>query len=142
SIVVAFVVGVIAMVVGLFAEWAWLVLTGAIVFIVNLIQRHQLQQSDHYDESFMGYDFSQGYTSLEQSEAQVEKSPGVLQRWKEKRQAEKARRQAEKDQEAERLLDELLEKVHQHGMESLSEAEKRQLARVSARYRDKGNPKP
>lgn len=142
SIMVAFVVGVIAMVVGLFGEWAWLVLAGAIVFIVNLIQRHQLQQSEHYDESFMGYDFSQGYTSLEQSEAQVEKPPGVLQRWKEKRQAEKARRQAEKDQEAERLLDELLEKVHQHGMEALSESEKRELARVSARYRNKGNPKP
>lgn len=142
SIIVAFVVGVIGMVVGLFGSWAWLVLAGAIVFIVNLIQRFQLQQSDHYDESFMGYDFSQGYTSLEQSEAQSEKAPGVLKRWKEKRKAERARRQAEKDQEAERLLDELLEKVHQHGMESLSESEKRQLARVSARYRDKGNPKP
>jgi stage IV sporulation protein FB len=109
------------------------------VFIANLIERNQLQQADHYDESFMGYDFSQGYTSLEQSEIQVERPPGFWQRWKERRRAEKARRQAEKDQEAERLLDALLDKVHQHGMHSLSESEKRQLARVSARYRDKGN---
>lgn len=141
SIMVAFGVGVIAMVVGLFGEWAWLVLAGAIVFIVNLIERNQLQQADHYDESFMGYDFSQGYTSLEQSEPEAEHRPGFFERWKERRRAEKARRQAEKDQENERLLDELLAKVHQNGMDSLSESEKRQLARVSARYRDKGNPK-
>ena len=143
SVTVGFVVGVIAMVVGLFIDdGAWFVLAGAIVFIVSLMERNQLQHADHYDESFMGYDFSQGYTSLEQSEAKVERQPGFIQRWKDRRRAEKARRQAEKDQEAERLLDELLDKVHQQGMDALSESEKRQLARVSARYRDKGNPKP
>ena len=141
SVMVGFVVGVVAMVVGLFMERAGIVLIGAVVFISNLIERNQLQQTDHYDESFMGYDFSQGYTSLEQSEIHVERPPGFWQRWKERRRAEKARRQAEKDQEAERLLDALLDKVHQHGMNSLSESEKRQLARVSARYRDKGNSK-
>ena len=140
SVVVGFVVGVIAMVIGLFAEQAWIVLMGAIVFISNLVERHQLQQADHYDESFMGYDFSQGYTSLEQSETQVERPPGFWQRWRERRRAEKQRRQAEKDQENERLLDALLDKVHQHGMDSLSESEKRQLARASDRYRNKGNP--
>jgi hypothetical protein len=141
SVMVGFVVGVIAMVLGLFLERAGIVLIGAIVFIANLMERNQLQQADHYDESFMGYDFSQGYTSLEQSETHTERSPGFWQRWRERRRAEKERRQTEKDLEAERLLDELLDKVHQHGMHSLSEAEKRQLARVSARYRDKDNPK-
>jgi Zn-dependent protease len=140
SVMVGFAVGAIAMVTGVFIEMAYVVLMGAIVFITNLIERNQLQQADHYDESFMGYDFSQGYTSLEQSETHVERPPGFWQRRKERKSAEKARRQAEKDQEAERLLDELLDKVHQHGMQSLSESEKRQLARVSARYRDKGNP--
>ncbi len=140
SVVVGFVVGVIAMVIGLFAERAWIVLMGALVFITNLVERHQLQQADHYDDSFMGYDFSQGYTSLEQSEAQVERQPGFWKRWRERRRAEKERRQAEKDQENERLLDALLDKVHQHGMDSLSESEKRQLARASDRYRNKGNP--
>ncbi len=136
----AFIVGVIAMVVGLFVEGRGIVLIGAVVFIVNLMERHQLQQTDQYDESFMGYDFSQGYTSLEQSETETERPPGFWKRWRLRRRAEKERRQAEKDQEAERVLDFLLDKVHQHGMQSLSEAEKRQLARVSARYRDKGNP--
>lgn len=141
GVMVGFVVGVIAMVVGLFIDRAGVVLIGAVVFISNLLERNQLQQSDHYDESFMGYDFSQGYTSLEQSEARTEQRPGFWQRWKERRRAERARRQAEKDQEVDRVLDTLLDKVHQHGMDSLSEAEKRQLARASARYRDKGNPK-
>lgn len=140
SVMVGFAVGVVAMLVGLFMNRAGIVLVGAIVFIANLLERNQLQQSDHYDESFMGYDFSQGYTSLEQSEIQVERRPGFWQRWKERRRAEKERRQAEKDQEVERVLDELLDKVHQHGMDSLSESEKRQLARASARYRNKGNP--
>jgi Zn-dependent protease len=140
GVMVGFVVGVIAMLVGLFINRAGVVLIGAIVFIANLLERNQLQQADHYDESFMGYDFSQGYTSLEQSETKSEPRPGFWKRWKDRRRAEKERRQAEKDQEVERVLDELLEKVHQHGMDSLSEAEKRQLARASARYRNKGNP--
>ncbi len=140
SVVVGFIVGVIAMVIGVFVEWAWLVLMGAIVFIASLIERHQLQQADHYDESFMGYDFSQGYTSLEQSETPTERPPGFWQRWRQRRREEKARRQAEKELENERLLDALLDKVHQHGMDSLSESEKRQLARASDRYRNKGNP--
>ena len=140
SVMVGFVVGVLAMVVGLFINKAGVVLIGAIVFIANLLERNQLQQSDHYDESFMGYDFSQGYTSLEQSETRAERRPGFLQRWKDRRRAEKERRQAEKDQEVEKVLDQLLDKVHQHGMDSLSESEKRQLARASARYRNKGNP--
>lgn len=141
SVMVGFGVGVIAMVVGLFMERAGIVLMGAIVFIANLLERQQLQQTDNYDESFMGYDFSQGYTSLEQSETHIERPPGFWQRWRERRRAERERRETEKNQEVERLLDSLLDKVHQHGMQSLSESEKRQLARASARYRNKGNPK-
>ncbi len=142
SVMVGFVVGGIAMLAGLLIEKPGVVFIGAIVFISNLMERHQLQQSEQFDESFMGYDFSQGYTSLEQSDTQPERQPGFWQRWKERRRAEKAQRQAEKDQEAERVLDELLDKVHQHGMDSLTEAEKRQLARASDRYRNKDNPKP
>ncbi len=142
SVMVGFVVGVIAMVVGLFIERAAVVLIGAIVFIANLLERNQLQQTDHYDESFMGYDFSQGYTSLEQSETRTERRPGFLQRWKDRRRAEKERRQAEKDQEVEKVLDALLDKVHQHGMDSLSESEKRQLARTAPATETKATPKP
>lgn len=125
---------------GLIVESHWLVFVGAIVLLLNVQESYQMQTADAYDDSFMGYDFSQGYTSLERSEpaASEHQSPGFFKRWLERRRAEKERRQREKAAEAERQLDALLQKVHLEGFEALSESERRLLNRVSARYRQKG----
>lgn len=137
--IAGFGVAMVLMVVGLIIEKAWVVLMGALIFILNLIERQQLQQSEAYDDSFMGYDFSQGYTSLERdNEEEKVKRPGMIARWKERRRVEKERKRFEQEIEDERRLDELLEKVHQHGMESLSSTERRQLERSSNRYRERG----
>ena len=63
--------------------------------------------------------------------------PSVWQRWREQRRAERFLREQEQEHEAEKQLDLLLEKVHSEGIEALSDAERRLLDRVSARYRDK-----
>jgi Zn-dependent protease len=135
---VGFVVGFLAAFIGLFGGWAFVVFAGAIVFIACLLERHQLQQADVYEDSFMGYDFSQGYTSLEREEQRAERRPGAIARWKQRRKAEKERRQAERDAEVEQQLDALLAKIQTQGMHSLTESEKRILNRASNRYREKG----
>ena len=85
------------------------------------------------DSGFMGYDFSQGYTSLEREEEEEEDTqvqPTMTAREERRRQ-----REAEERAAAEARLDELLEKVHKQGMESLTEEERRFLQQASSRYR-------
>lgn len=135
----------------------FLVCFGAIVLVLNREESFRSRMAvDSYDESFMGYDFSEGYTSLERSaplkeeEGEVEPedestasgklSAGPLQRWKERRLAEKLERDKQLEEEAEQQLDEILSKLHDKGMESLSDAERRVLENASNRYREKRTP--
>ena len=125
---------------GLIADSTFVVFIGSIVLVLNMQESFHMRTGDAYDESFMGYDFSQGYTSLERSvDDPPARRPGFFRRRKEKRRMEKQRRMQEKEAEAARQLDALLDKVHTQGIDSLSEAEKRQLDRASARYRNKGD---
>lgn len=135
---IGFIVSILMMFLGLGFDQILVVLLGSIILILNMQEHFQHRIGESYDESFMGYDFSQGYTSLERSEpVQRESRPGFFARWRERRRAEKLRRLQEKEHEAEKQLDALLEKVHLHGIEALTDAEKRLLDRCSARYRDK-----
>ncbi len=91
------------------------------------------------EESLFGYDFSQGYTSLEREAAPAppKRRQSWLQRWLRQR-AEKRMRRAQETREAEeRRMDELLEKVQRVGLQGLTEEERRFLTRVSARYRNR-----
>jgi Zn-dependent protease len=136
---IGLIVAFLLMIVGLLANSVWIVFIGAIVLVLNVQESQQIRASESYDESFMGYDFSQGYTSLERSAGSPrERRPGLLERWRQARRAEKLRREQEKTAEAERTVDELLDKVHAGGMESLTVAERRRLQRASARLREKG----
>lgn len=139
---IGFVVGMLAMLAGLMLKrpdlGIWLVTIGALVLILNLNEVVQLRTSDSYDDSFMGYDFSQGYTSLEKAEgAGKPRRVGFYKRWKEKRRAERKRQLLERDAEVQQQLDVLLQKVHDKGIESLTDDERRQLKRASAHLREK-----
>jgi len=113
-----------------------------ISFLIILLAVHehfQLQASESYDDSFMGYDFSQGYTSLERSEpVKPERRVGLLARWLENKRARKQRRLEQQVQQTEKQLDAILAKVHERGLTSLTPAEKRLLKRASNRYKSKG----
>jgi Zn-dependent protease len=91
------------------------------------------------EESQFGYDFSQGYTSLEGGQPSAttprRKRPNWFQRWLQKRAALKARREHEAREAEERRMDDLLEKVQREGIQALNDEERRFLTRVSARYR-------
>lgn len=132
--------GVLLMLGGLLSRWPDLILLGAIVLIINVVQSIQGRMTDYSDDSFMGYDFSQGYTSLERSSGQVsEKEPRLSswQRWKMNREARRQELAREKQLQDESQLDQLLAKVHGQGIDSLTRAEKKVLERVSLEYRER-----
>ena len=92
------------------------------------------------NESVFGYDFSQGYTSLEKDEPPPRPKQtklGPIQRWLQARRERKAVMEAEQKAADETRMDELLDKIHRQGKESLSDEERRFMARVSARYRNR-----
>jgi Zn-dependent protease len=89
------------------------------------------------EESVFGYDFSQGYTSLERDRPPPRRRPSFWQRWKQRRAAQKLQREQEQREAEERRMDELLEKVQHQGLQSLTDEERRFLTRVSAKYRNR-----
>lgn len=101
-------------------------------------ERLQTLQQEDITENEFGYDFSQGFTSLERSSAPEpgQQRAGFLgdlgtkiNTWSEER------RQKESDRlEAE--LDRILEKIHESGLNSLSKQEKRTLTEASKKRRN------
>jgi stage IV sporulation protein FB len=92
------------------------------------------------EDSLFGYDFSQGYTSLERDQAPAappRRRTGWWKRWLQKRAAQKLQREQETREAEERRMDELLDKVHREGKAALTDEERRFLKRVSDRYRNR-----
>ena len=130
------------MLAGLFGDWSAVVFLGAILMVVNVIQLFEEQISDELDDSFLGYDFSEGYTSLDRS-APASSTPreaglSPLQRWREQRRLKREHEKRQEQAEAELQLDSLLAKVHEHGMASLTAREQRLLQQVSDLLRERG----
>lgn len=91
------------------------------------------------EESVLGYDFSQGYTSLERDQppSRRRKRPNFFQRWRQRRAANKLARDQQQREAEERRMDELLERVHRDGIQALNDEERRFLKRVSDKYRNR-----
>jgi hypothetical protein len=104
-------------------------------------ERQLLEAGLLFDDSVFGYDFSQGYTSLEKSSPKEPVAQGFWQRWRDQRAQRKHQRDVAQQREEERRTDEILAKVHESGMDVLSEEERRFLLNVSARYRSRGRVK-
>lgn len=94
------------------------------------------------DDSLFGYDFSQGYTSLARSEQHQEAGDddsGPLERWLDTRREARRAKQEQIEAEEDALVDEILARVHERGMHSLSLEERSLLERAAARYRTREN---
>ena len=90
------------------------------------------------DDGLFGYDFSQGYTSLERDQPQITtKTTSWWKRWRDNRAARKLQREMKMREDDERRLDELLDKVQKLGMNALTDEERRFMKRVSDRYRNR-----
>ena len=142
SIRISFVVAGLIMAVGLFIlDSAWIVCFGAVAMFLSLAEWFQMRTADTLDDSFMGYDFSQGYTSLERSnkpnQPAARRRQGWLEGWRERRRIAREQRARLDAEQAQQQLDAILAKVHLNGISSLTDAERRQLIRASARLRDR-----
>lgn len=116
--------------------WFSLVILAIFLYFGAKQEEERPTESDLEDEMF-GYDFSQGYTSLERSTERRHDQPGPFARWLEQRREAKRQRQLEIEADEERRADELLGRLHEKGMDSLSDDEHLLLKRVSARYRQR-----
>jgi hypothetical protein len=130
-----FVVGLLMLLVSF--AWNESMLVGLCVFVVvmSYIKLHQVEQED----GVFGYDFSQGYTSLERDDPPPPrpKQPGPIKRWLQARQARRiAREQQERARDEERM-DQLLDKIAKTGKGSLTDEERRFMEKVSARYKNR-----
>jgi Zn-dependent protease len=114
-------------------------LLGMAVFIWIYCRQQYIALEMAENESVFGYDFSQGYTSLEKDEppAPKPKKLGPIKRWLQARRERKAVREAQQRALDEARMDDLLDKIHRLGKEALSEEERRFMARVSARYKNR-----
>lgn len=109
------------------------------VFIYVTCRQQLILLETGGEESLFGYDFTQGYTSLERDQpaAPRRRKPNFIQRWLQRRAQRKLQREMEQRESEERRMDELLEKVQRDGLQSLSDEERRFLKRVSDRYRNR-----
>ncbi|VTS06427.1 peptidase m50 : Peptidase M50 OS=Planctomyces brasiliensis (strain ATCC 49424 / DSM 5305 / JCM 21570 / NBRC 103401 / IFAM 1448) GN=Plabr_2002 PE=4 SV=1: Peptidase_M50 [Tuwongella immobilis] len=114
------------------------------IFVFSLARQQQLSLETQLLDMQFGYDFSQGYTSLERGldegePAKKPRRPNFIKRWLQERAARRLRKEAEQRSADEARMDALLEKISREGKESLTPEERRFLDRVSARYRNRMN---
>src|SRR5262249_26817648 len=111
------------------------------LFIYVSCQRQWVLLETGEGEGVFGYDFSQGYTSLERDQAQAAPAPAKpkqswWRRWLQKRAQKRLQREIEQREADEKRMDELLQKLHKQGRQALTDEEQRFMKRVSDRYRN------
>lgn len=95
----------------------------------------EIEDGEYEEDLVFGYDFSQGYTSLEQNVDEGHPPSGPLKRWIDERKVAKVVQQRQQEEDEDRQMDEILERVHDLGLDSLTDDERAFLDRVSDRYR-------
>ena len=126
-------VSVLLLIVGAWADMSQIVLMGTFVLLINVVQLMQEELGESLDDSGFGYDFSVAYDSVDTSNqtATRQAPPGLLARWRERRRVKREQQERIRRQEAEQQLDSLLAKVHETGLNSLSEQEQKLLKSCS-----------
>ena len=112
-----------------------------LALLIELLVRTEsrmLEDGGYFEDGVFGYDFSEGYTSLENSAAKVRPyKESALRRWRRRRSDLRRQRRMIREAAEERRMDEILDKLHREGRASLTEEEHRFLVRVSTRYRNR-----
>ncbi len=127
---------------GIVPAWFALGVVAIVLFFsAYTVQDHRVDERRRESDLF-GYDFSQGYTSLERSSEYLDDDgeagdSGPISQWLEKRRQARDQREKEIEAEDERRVDDILARLHAGGIESLSEEDRAILDRVSARYRNR-----
>ncbi len=117
--------------------WTLIGIAVVIEYMVR-IEARMLEEGGYFDDGVFGYDFSEGYTSLEGGGAAVRpQRESALKRWRRRRSELRRQRRMAREAAEERRMDEILEKLYREGRAALSDEENRFLVRVSARYRNR-----
>ena len=109
----------------------------AIMLYFSARQEEERTVDTSGEDQLFGYDFSEGFTSLERTSQSQTEVVGPFRRWLDERRQARLQQQRELEEEEERRVDEILSRLHKHGMESLSGEERSLLERVSQRYRQR-----
>lgn len=132
---------VFSLLLAIYGFWAynlWIVALAAFCYFAAEQERVALEMGAG-EEGFMGYDFSNGYTSLEASSPRPARKTSLakrISRWFSSRRAEKqARREKDEEDELKARVDSLLEKIGREGMAALSTEERDFLNEASKHYR-------
>ncbi len=93
-------------------------LIGLAVLIEYLVrtEARMLEDGGYFDDGVFGYDFSEGYTSLESGAPKVRPyRESALKRWRRRRSELRRQRRVAREAAEERRMDEILEKLHREG---------------------------
>lgn len=116
----------------------WLIAIAVVIECMVRIEARMLEEGGYFDDGLFGYDFSEGYTSLEGGTAAVRPHrESALKRWRRRRSELRRERRMAREAAEERRMDEILAKLYREGRSALSEEENRFLVRVSVRFRNR-----
>jgi Zn-dependent protease len=136
----AILLGVIGLVHVATGRWAGLTLIALGLFVELLVrtEARMLEDGGYFGDGVFGYDFSEGYTSLESGAPKVRPfRESALKRWRRRRSELRRQRRTIREAAEEKRMDEILEKLHREGRSALTDEEHRFLVRVSTRYRNR-----
>ena len=129
-----------AIVVGLFGLFAgdgsWLILMIAVFgYLTCYRTRIMLRETGDMEGGEFGYDFSRGYTSLDQGDSDAERKPGYFERRRIRKTAAKAERERKQREERQKKVERILAKISRSGMASLTPSERSILNEETQRQR-------
>lgn len=133
-----FLIGLVRLVVNWRSDGITVIGLAILIEFLVRTEARMLEDGGYFEDGVFGYDFSEGYTSLENSAAKV--SPfreSALKRWRRRRSDLRRERRLVREAAEERRMDEILDKLYREGRGALSDEEHRFLVRVSARYRNR-----
>ncbi len=118
----------------------------AIALVIELVVRweaRRLEETGQLGDELFGYDFSQGYTSLDSSAPVVRpRRESALARWHRRRSESRRRRLVARQSADEKRLDEILDKIHREGRAALTTEENRFLVQQSQRKKSHRSQSP
>lgn len=134
------IIATLILVAGIAAGIVLLVAIAGVAFVALLFRYIPEAEFETDDERFMGYDFSEGYTSLNRSMPveELPPPPTLFDKWKQRKEEARRLRQEQLEREVSRELDRILAKVHENGMESLTPSERSLLHEASLHFRQRG----
>lgn len=134
-------VGLLRLVISLGGDGWVLIGLALVVESMVRIEARMLEEGGYFDDGLFGYDFSEGYTSLEAGTAAAGPHPeSALKRWRRRRSELRRERRMAREAAEERRMDEILTKLYNEGRSSLTDEETRFLVRVSVRLRNRTKP--